>query len=114
MTGEILRTATEQAFQLLLYCFMPDHVHLLVAGTSPGSDLLSFARVCRARASLVFRRLSAAALWQRGYFEHVVRDDDRLEVVAAYIANNPVRAGLVRTSAEWPFTGGTLFRERHL
>ena len=108
---EILRTATERAFQVLLYCFMPDHVHLLVAGGSPKSDLPSFARASRARASVAFRRLSVGTLWQRGYFEHVVRDDERLDVIARYIANNPVRAGLGRTSAEWPFTGGTLFRQ---
>jgi putative transposase len=114
VAGEILRTAAERAFQVLLYCFMPDHVHLLVAGGSSDADLPSFARVSRGRASMVFRRLRGGTLWQRGYFEHVVRDDERLDVIARYIANNPVRASMVRTSGEWPFTGGTLFRERRL
>ena len=30
-------------------------------------------------------------LWQRGYYEHVVRDDDELQRIQEYIATNPQR-----------------------
>jgi REP element-mobilizing transposase RayT len=30
---QFLRTAGEQHFEILVYCFMPDHVHLVVEGT---------------------------------------------------------------------------------
>jgi REP element-mobilizing transposase RayT len=29
--------------------------------------------------------------WQRGYFEHVIRNEKALDRIRAYIANNPVR-----------------------
>lgn len=45
-------------------------------------------------------RIAASAgrpVWQRGYYEHVVRDDSELERVRTYIRNNPARW---RTDAE--------------
>jgi putative transposase len=44
-------------------------------------------------------------LWQRYGYEHVVRDDEKTRVVARYIFENPVRAGLVRSPEEYPFIG---------
>jgi len=44
---QILRAATEQAFAVVAYCFMPDHLHLLVEGQSDGSDCRRF--ICRAK-----------------------------------------------------------------
>ena len=44
-------------------------------------------------------------LWQRGYFDHIVRREEKLGQVAEYILNNPVRAGLVRDWAQYQFSG---------
>jgi putative transposase len=30
-------------------------------------------------------------LWQRSYYDHIIRDDDDLNAVREYIANNPVQ-----------------------
>ncbi|MDX9724418.1 MAG: hypothetical protein RBU37_26970 [Myxococcota bacterium] len=37
-------------------------------------------------------------LWQRGYFEHVVRDEDDLAQIRQYIVDNPTNWGLDRES----------------
>ena len=39
---QLLRTASVCAVEIVAYCFMPDHVHALVAGTSEGSNLHQF------------------------------------------------------------------------
>jgi hypothetical protein len=44
-------------------------------------------------------------LWQEGYFDHVVRQDEDLVGIAAYIIANPIRAGLCRESSEYPYSG---------
>jgi hypothetical protein len=31
-----------------------------------------------------------ARLWQRNYYEHIVRDEDELNRIRAYIVNNPL------------------------
>jgi REP-associated tyrosine transposase len=107
---EIVRTAIESAFDVLAYCFMPDHLHLLVQSHSPDADLLAFVKRCRQRTTVAVNRPDGALLWQRGYHERTLRSEERVETVAKYIEANPVRAGLVRTIDEWPHTGGTLLR----
>jgi putative transposase len=37
------------------------------------------------------RSTPGAQLWQRGYYEHIVRDERSLQRIRAYIANNPSR-----------------------
>jgi putative transposase len=82
---------------------MPDHLHLLVEGTAPDSNFRSFMRYLRRRTALEYRRLTLLDLWQDGYFERVLRDGEATATVIAYILENPVRAGLVRHWADYPF-----------
>ena len=107
---EILRSADECGFELPAYCFMPDHVHLLSVGRNPVAHLLSFAKLARQRSAMAFSRRTGKRLWQQGFFERTLRNDEAIEAVARYIEGNPVRAGLVTSVDEWPFTGGVFLR----
>ena len=44
-------------------------------------------------------------LWQRGFFDHVIRNDNDLRENLDYIAMNPVREGHVSHSWFYPYTG---------
>jgi putative transposase len=77
------------------YCFMPDHVHLVVSGREDAADLVRFARRSRQRSGFALRPLLRERLWQDGYYEHILRDHESLASTIRYIAQNPVRAGLV-------------------
>jgi hypothetical protein len=44
------------------------------------------------------------AFWQDDYFDRYIRDEAHYRRVVRYIENNPVKAGLVRTAAEWPWS----------
>jgi len=37
------------------------------------------------------RRTPGAPVWQRNYYEHVVRDDREMNAIRHYIADNPAR-----------------------
>jgi REP element-mobilizing transposase RayT len=41
--------------------------------------------------------------WQRGCFDRLLRSDDDLESKWIYVQENPVRAGLVQRSEDWPY-----------
>jgi REP element-mobilizing transposase RayT len=84
---------------------MPDHLHALVEGMQADSDFLRFVAMFKQRAAFRHTRQRSAALWQEGFFEHVLRDEDDLESVAAYIIENPIRAGLCRDVSEYPHLG---------
>ncbi len=44
------------------------------------------------------------AFWQHESYDHFVRDAGELERIIAYVASNPVRAGLVTDWQDWPWT----------
>ena len=93
---------------------MPDHLHLLVEGTSDAANLVAFAHGLKQRTAYRYRRGHDEALWQKGYYEHVIRDDEATLDVARYILANPVRAGLVLEPHDHPFSGSLTFDRQQL
>jgi putative transposase len=49
------------------------------------------------------RRSLSGAVWQRGYYEHRLRDEDDLLVQARYIVANPLRRGLAERIEGYPY-----------
>ena len=109
---QVRRTADDDQFALLAYCFMPDHLHLLIEGTHEASDMRHFAKVSKQRVAYVFRiQFGIATTWQEGYYERVLRSDEATEVVVRYVLDNPVRAGLVVRAEDYPFSGAIFWPE---
>lgn len=112
--AQLSRTASDYAFDVIAYCFMPDHLHALVEGTSPTADFREFARVFKQRSSYEWKRAHGLILWQRNYFEHVLRDDEDTVGVVRYILENPVRGNLVRRPDDYPYLGSLTMDVRAL
>jgi putative transposase len=103
---EILRQeATSAHFRVYAYCVMPDHLHILVAGVDATSDLLRFVKEFKQKTSYVFERSFHASLWQKKFYDHILRPRDSIDGVAAYIWLNPVRKGLCADPKAYPFSG---------
>jgi putative transposase len=102
---QIVRAASDERFAIVAYCFMPDHVHLLVEGLTDGSDCLAFIRRAKQFSGFYFKKAHGQRLWQRYGFERVLRNDESMLSVARYILENPVRAGLVARVEDYPFVG---------
>ncbi len=100
-------TALQRGFSLLAYCFMPDHLHLLLEG-SDGTDLAAFMKAFKQRTSFEHKQRTGQALWQKSFFDHIIRNEQDQQEILAYIRENPVRAGLVEHFDEYPFLGGAL------
>ena len=84
---------------------MPDHVHLVLEGLSDSSDLRRFVRDWKQRTAFEYRKTTGRDLWQRGYFDHVLRADEDTDIVARYVLTNPVRAGLVADVKDYRYVG---------
>ena len=94
---------------LLAYCLMPDHMHLLVQ-PEDGVDVVAFVRRVKSRTTRIYwSEGEAGRLWQRGFYDHVLRGDEDVLHTARYVLANPVRAGLVSEPTEYPFSGSLLF-----
>ena len=83
--------------QTLAFVVMPDHVHWLLQLEKNGS-LSETIRLYKAKVSLILRQ----RIWQRGFHDHALRDDEDLRGVARYIIANPLRSGLVKSVGEYP------------
>lgn len=106
---QFLHAAVSERFAVLVYCFMPDHVHAIVEAQSDGADLKHFVRFAKQHSGFAFSRVAGRRLWQEGYFDHVVRSDESLPGVIRYIIDNPVRAVLVTTPSEYPHWGSQVY-----
>ena len=111
---QISHAARDWRFAVLAYCFMPDHTHLLVEASSTESNLPGFAHAIKQRTGYAYRRVSADPLWQKGYFEHVLRDDEATTVVARYILANPVRRGLCSEPSLYELSGSLVWSREQL
>jgi putative transposase len=96
-------------FDVLAYCLMPDHVHLLLEGTSPTSDFREAMRQWKQQTARAWKAQTGQRLWQAGYYERVLREGEDTRDIVAYVLNNPVRAGLVATFTEWPWIGSSIY-----
>jgi len=108
------RAAREQTFAVIAYCFMPDHVHLLVAGEHEEADLRRFTRSAKQYSGFYFRRTTGLTLWQRYGFERVLRSEEATATVARYTIANPMRAGLVQSPSNYAFWGSFLYTREEL
>jgi putative transposase len=102
---QILRAGAEEGFSLAAYCFMPDHLHLVVDGLEHDSDCKAFIRAAKQFSGYYYKQANAGRLWQRYGHEHVIRDDMERALTIRYVIANPVKAGIVDHPAKYPFLG---------
>jgi putative transposase len=111
---DVLRSlVAEGHLQLHDFVVMPDHLHLLLT-VGDGMTIEKAMQLIKGRFS---HRLShefsyKGEVWQRGFTEVQVMNQDSFEQHRSYIDNNPVKAGLVTSADEYPFCFRTLARKK--
>ena len=103
----LAEAGTREGIEVLAYCFMPDHLHLLLEAQE-GGNLIRFMKAFKQTSAYRYRQTFDQPLWQKGYYDHILRKEEDVRGVAQYIRENPVRAGLVDSPDEYRFLGGTL------
>ncbi len=98
------RAAVKHGFDVQAYCFMPDHLHLLVSGRT-GASATEFARHFKQLSSFDYKQRHGTELWQISYYDRVLRQDEDLHSVARYIWGNPVSAGVAVDPRTYKFSG---------
>lgn len=109
--AQIRRAAERRAFRVIAYCFMPDHVHLVVKGVADDSDLKAFAKLAKQCTGYHYAKAHPGTrLWQHGANDHIVRDHVDLLDRVRYVLHNPVVAGLAEKPEDYPFQGSQDFQ----
>jgi putative transposase len=102
---DVLRSyVAAKKFQILDFVVMPDHVHLLLT-VNDGTTVERAMQFIKGGYSYRLKKETgySGEIWQHGYSE--VRADDLESQLRyhKYIADNPVRAGLADSRAEFPY-----------
>jgi len=109
LLAAVKHVANYHPFELLAYCILPDHIHVIMA--LPEHDFNYSTRI-----SLIKRRFTRqyineldwqppkresyekrqeSGVWQRRFWEHFIRDEEDLHRHIDYVHYNPVKHGLV-------------------
>ena len=86
------------------YVMLPDHVHFFVRG-SGDFNLAQWVNGLKRAISVSLGTTKKRPLWQPGFFDHVLRNDESYGEKWKYVRENPVRAGLVLLADDWPHQG---------
>jgi REP element-mobilizing transposase RayT len=88
-----------------VYCFMPDHQHLIITGTSRNSDIWKTMVLYKQKTGFWMSVNRPNIRWQKDFYDHLLRVDEDITNQVKYILDNPVRKGLVLSWEEYPFKG---------
>ncbi len=88
---------------LLAWVLMPDHLHVLVQSDGVEAISLSMGRAKALISAAVHRAGEPAQVWQPGFHDHALRNDESVWAAARYLVANPLRAGLVACVGDYPF-----------
>jgi putative transposase len=103
---EMLTGLTEKSSCTIpVYCFMPDHLHLIVRGTSDSSDVWKTVVAYKQKTGFWLSSKKPEIKWQKDFYDHLIRTDEKLTVHVKYILDNPVRKRLTTGWQEYPYKG---------
>jgi putative transposase len=95
----------EKEAVVLAYCLMSNHVHLLVRPSREESlaKMMQAVTLCYSK---YFNQENGRTgrLWECRYYSTVIDADSYLWAVSKYIENNPVRAGIVKSPEDYPYS----------
>jgi len=116
---DVLRTVTARIrelypFHIHAWVVLPDHIHCVLEFPEGDTDFALRWRLIRSmfskaipknewRSNTRIRR-GERGIWQRRYWEHLIRDDDDYRAHMDYVHINPYKHGLVQSVADWPYS----------
>ena len=101
---DVLRAGDGPAYRLRAWVIMPNHVHFIVdVQDVPLAKLVNTWKGKSARAAnkLLGR---VGPFWQADYYDTLIRNEAHLCQAKRYVEANPVKAGLAKEVAAWPWS----------
>ena len=104
VAGSIHKGVDLGHYELGAYAIMPNHVHLLIQPKVAPEHLLKSLKGASAREANRILGRTGEPFWQKESYDHWVRNRMEFQKIRAYIENNPVKAGLVRSPCDYPWS----------
>ena len=122
----LVTVGKKRPFTIDAVVLLPDHLHMI--WTLPAGDGDFSVRWRRIKSEFTKCYLSAGGhegprsssrrkrnergIWQRRFWDHVIRDELDFERHLDYIHYNPVKHGLVQNACDWPYSSFQRWVER--
>jgi putative transposase len=105
---------TRHNFRIHGWVVLPDHLHCVIELPNHDADFATRWRLIKMgfskslpqteRLSEVRVRRGERGIWQRRYWEHLIRDEADFRAHMDYVHINPLKHGLVKRVADWPYS----------
>src|SRR5688572_12801582 len=107
VTEEAIHYRNSKVYDLVSFCVMPNHVHLICRPLENEKDkfyslteiLHSLKRHTARQSNLILKR--SGSFWQDESYDHIIRNEVELERTIKYVLHNPVKANLVNAQKDW-------------
>ena len=109
-------TLDRHRFTIIASVILPDHLHMIWTLPPENSDFSTRWRLIKSQFTRNWKppgiksesesrqHKGEADVWQRRFWEHLIRDEDDLSRHIDYIHYNPVKHGLVKAPADWKYS----------
>ncbi len=120
LRAAISKVRAAYPFEINAFCLLPDHLHTIWRLPEDDNDYSLRWRAIKGEFSRCLRRQGGAnpsikpsasrhirgetAIWQRRFWEHLIRDEKDFKRHLDYIHFNPVKHGLVDSVIDWPWS----------
>jgi putative transposase len=116
---DLLRTTVRQVrdkhpFHINAWVVLPEHLHCILTLPPGDSDFSTRWRLIKSgcsralpkteRRSAVRQAAGERGIWQRHYWEHLIRDDADYRRHVDYVHVNPLKHGHVKRARDWPYS----------
>lgn len=101
-------------FKIHGWVVLPDHLHCVIELPPQDSDFSTRWRLIKIafskslprteRLSETRAKRGERGIWQRRYWEHLIRDEADFRAHMDYVHINPLKHGLVNRVADWPYS----------
>ncbi len=88
-----------------VYCFMPDHQHMIITGTHKDADLLKIITEYKQKTGYWLSKNRVGIRWQKDFYDHIIKKNEDLSMQVRYILDNPVRKAIVSQWYEYCYKG---------
>jgi REP element-mobilizing transposase RayT len=106
-----LEEVTERwGWRVVCWCLMGTHFHLVIEAEREQMSIAVHRLACLYAMYFNRRHGRRGHLFENRFSSWMIRDDEHLEATILYVLENPVRAGLCRTLAEWQWSRPRLER----
>lgn len=100
-----LKTQSPKFVEIIAYCIMPTHIHLLLKQNKENGISKYMAKVLNSYSRYFnIRHQRIGPLWEGKFKNILVKDDEQMLHLTRYLHLNPVSAGLVKKPEDWEFS----------